>query len=96
MVCFSSNFSINSAGFEKPAEHRLKQLLNELRISASIHQIPEWSRNEEFVRHSAVMKQFADNRENDAEFMSEENINRSKLYMRRYSCERDEEAMLWN
>lgn len=80
---YFSNFSINSSGFEKPAELRLRQLLNELRISATIHQIPEWSRNEEFIRHSSAMKHFADNRENDASFMSDENINRSKLYMRR-------------
>lgn len=78
-----SNFSVNSSGYEKPAEHRLAQQLKELRISATIHQISEWSSNEEFLRHSRVMKNFADNRDENTTYLSDENINRSKLYMRR-------------
>lgn len=78
-----SNFSVNSVGYEKPSEYKLRQLLKELRISAEIHQIPEWTRNEEFTRNSSVLKQFTENRSNGDSPVTEENINRSKLYMQK-------------
>lgn len=69
---------------DKPAEYKLGQLLKQLRITASIHQIPEWSRNEDFMRHRNVLKQFTKSLDDvHDEIVSEENINRSKLYMQR-------------
>lgn len=76
-----SNFTVNSFPYDRPAEYKLKQLLKSLRITATIHQIPEWSSNENFMRHSAVLKQFTHNADNELMAVSEENINRSKLYM---------------
>lgn len=79
---FISNFSVNStSSFEKPAEYKLRQLLKELRISATIHQIPEWSQNEEFMQNGFVLRQFTNSLETDATGVMEENINHSKLYM---------------
>lgn len=78
----SSNFSVSSSPYEKPSEYKLRQLLKLLRISATIHQIPEWSQNEEFIQQSSVLKHFTKN-SNTEEPINEENINRSKLYMQR-------------
>ncbi|XP_055299605.1 solute carrier family 12 member 9 isoform X2 [Sitodiplosis mosellana] len=80
----SSRQSMNSSAsssFERPAEYKLRQLLKELRISASIHQIPEWSQNEEFAENGSILKLFTDNRETNEMDIFEEDINRSKLYM---------------
>lgn len=79
---FHSNFSVGSSPYEKPSEFKLRQLLKLLRISATIHQIPEWSQNEEFIQQSSVLKQFTKNSD-DNQNITEENINRSKLYMQR-------------
>ncbi|XP_065081052.1 solute carrier family 12 member 9 isoform X2 [Ochlerotatus camptorhynchus] len=76
------SFQMNSAPFERPAEHRLSQLLKSLRISASIHQIPEWSKDMDFPRHRSILKQFTSKSDSN-QVMTEENINRSKLYMQR-------------
>lgn len=35
----SSNFSINNIPYERPAEHKLMQLLKQLRISAVIYEV---------------------------------------------------------
>lgn len=79
---------MNSNGYEKPSEIKLKHLLKELRISAEIDQIPEWTRNEEFVRDSVVLKQFTENRNGNNDLpVTDDNINRSKDYMRRYKIE---------
>ena len=78
-----SNFSVNSIQFEKPAEYKLNQMLKLLRISATIHQIPEWSKNEEIMRNSGALQQFTNIPEYDSVAVTDENKNRSKLYMQR-------------
>ncbi|XP_058450902.1 solute carrier family 12 member 9 [Malaya genurostris] len=78
----SGNFQIDSASFERPAEHRLSQLLKSLRISASIHQISEWNKDMDFPRHRSILRQFTSKSDSN-QIMTEENINRSKLYMQR-------------
>lgn len=86
-VCVSfdtkkSNFSVNStSSFDRPAEYKLRQLLKELRISATIHQIPEWSESEEMAQNGSILKLFTENRDGNPDGISEEDINRSKLYM---------------
>uniref|UniRef100_U5ENZ6 Solute carrier family 12 member 9 n=1 Tax=Corethrella appendiculata TaxID=1370023 RepID=U5ENZ6_9DIPT len=72
----------STASFERPAEHRLNTLLKSLRISATIHQIPEWNRDIDFTKHSGVLKQFTRNADG-SHLLTEENVNRSKLYMQR-------------
>lgn len=76
--------SSSSSSFERPAEYKLRQLLKELRISATIHQIPEWSQNEEFVQNGSILRLFTENRENNDANISDEDINRSRLYMQGY------------
>lgn len=71
----------SSTTFERPAEFKLRQLLKELRISATIHQIPEWDQNEEFAQNGSVLNLFTENHENNDNLISDEDINRSKLYM---------------
>lgn len=79
----TSNFSVNtsSSSFERPAEYKLRQLLKELRIAATIHNIPEWSQNEDFAQSGSIMRLFTENRDANPAGISEEDINRSKLYM---------------
>lgn len=76
--------SSSSSAFERPAEYKLRQLLKELRISATIHQIPEWSQNEEFVQNGSILRLFTENHENSNVNISDEDINRSRLYMQGY------------
>nr|XP_029732626.1 solute carrier family 12 member 9-like isoform X2 [Aedes albopictus] len=76
------SFQMNSAPFERPAEHRLSMLLKSLRISASIHQIPEWGKDMDVSRHRNILKQFTSQSDSN-QVMTEENVNRSKLYMQR-------------
>lgn len=57
-------------------------MLKLLRISATIHQIPEWSTNEE-MRNSGALQQFTNIPEYDSVAVTEENKNRSKLYMQK-------------
>ncbi|XP_053693101.1 solute carrier family 12 member 9 [Sabethes cyaneus] len=78
----SSTFQLNSTSMERPAEYRLGQQLKSLRISASIHQISEWNKDMDFPRHRNILKQFT-SKSDDHQTMTEENINRSKLYMQR-------------
>jgi solute carrier family 12 (potassium/chloride transporters), member 9 len=80
---FSVSASTNSVQMERPSEYRLNQLLKLLRITAKIIQIPEWTKNVEFIRHSSILKQFTQQADNEEFMVSEENINRSKLYMQR-------------
>ena len=69
--------------FERPAEYRLSQLLNQLRITATIHQIPEWKNSNETPRNRSLLKNLTRNSENESTTMTEENLNRMKLYMQR-------------
>lgn len=78
-----SNFDINVPQMEVFSKLQLETQLNKLRINAEIHEINEWSRNQEFTRHSPVLRQFTDTSDIHVDALSEENINRSKLYMQR-------------
>jgi solute carrier family 12 (potassium/chloride transporters), member 9 len=70
--------------FERSAEVRLNQLLNQLRISAVIHQIPEWKNSSETPRNRTLLRNLTRNSaENDSSPLTEENLNRMKLYMQR-------------
>lgn len=69
--------------FERPAEYRLSQLLGQLRIPATIHQIPEWKNSSETPRNRTLLRNLTRNSENDTSPMTEENLNRMKLYMQR-------------
>lgn len=79
----SSNFNINSLPYDRPAEYKLKELLKQLRISATIHQVPEWTQNVDFMKHCSILKQFTRNSDPNINVLTDENINRSKLYMQR-------------
>lgn len=91
-----SNFSVNTVATDRPAEYKLHELLKLLRITASIHQIPDWSANEDFRRHSgAVLRHFTSRSSGMSTTsaaaggggleasLSDENVNRSKMYMQR-------------
>lgn len=69
--------------FERSAEIRLTQLLNQLRIAAIIHQIPEWKNSNDTPRNRSLLKNLTRNSENETTTMTEENLNRMKLYMQR-------------
>lgn len=73
----------STASYEKPADYKLRQLLKELRISATIHSIPEWHQNEEIMHNGAILRQFTNSFDNESFGLMEDNINRSKLYMQR-------------
>lgn len=76
--------TFDSTHSDYPAKVKLEKLLEKLRINASIHEVTDWNRNDEFVRHSVVLKQFT--RTADADFdqqATDENLNRSRLYMQR-------------
>lgn len=45
--------------------------------------IEEWARDTEFTRHSSILKQFTQHAESSTEVVTEDNINRSLLYMQR-------------
>ncbi|XP_052864706.1 solute carrier family 12 member 9 [Anopheles cruzii] len=81
-LCESETMLENGANFERPAEHRLDQRLKLLRISASIHKIPEWNKDIDFVKYRSILKPFT-GKSSSNRAMTEENINRSKLYMQR-------------
>uniref|UniRef100_A0A1I8NU70 Solute carrier family 12 member 9 n=1 Tax=Stomoxys calcitrans TaxID=35570 RepID=A0A1I8NU70_STOCA len=65
------------------ARMKLEQTLKSLRINAQIMEIQEWARDTEFTRHSRILKQFTQSAEVSNEIVSEENLNRSLLYMQR-------------
>lgn len=79
----STSFDLTHPDY--PAKVKLGMLLEKLRISASIHEVTDWNRNDDFTRHGAVLKQFT--RTADVEganlAATEENLNRSRLYMQR-------------
>uniref|UniRef100_A0A1B0CEI6 Solute carrier family 12 member 9 n=2 Tax=Lutzomyia longipalpis TaxID=7200 RepID=A0A1B0CEI6_LUTLO len=83
------NFTMTPpAALDHSAEFRLSQQLKLFRINATIHQIPEWSKNDDFTRHSAVMRRFTQAPgtqvdEQQEEVISEEHLNRSRMYMQK-------------
>lgn len=77
------SFDINVPQMEVFSKLQLESQLNKLRINAEIHEISDWSRNPEFTRLSPVLKQFTDTSDINVEALSDENINRSKMYMQR-------------
>ena len=64
-------------------EHRLRQLLQALRIKANIYPMNEWASNDEFTQHGAILKHFTKQSEESADVLTDENINRSRMYMQR-------------
>lgn len=70
--------------YEKSAEYKLTQLLKSLRISATLHSIPEWSRNEDILSQNSVLKYFTKHEDNENVIITDEIINKSKLYIQRY------------
>lgn len=84
MSVASNSTTATTQTFEKTSEEKLRQLLKLLRITASIEQIPEWSRNEDFLHHSSVLKQFTKNLEQNNDNrnnVGQESVNRAKLHM---------------
>lgn len=75
-----STFDGSVTSLDKVSRYQLEQLLKQLRISADIQEINEWSGNGEY---SSILKQFTKNAEPDPTFLTEENMNRSRLYMQR-------------
>uniref|UniRef100_A0A1A9W0D8 Amino acid permease/ SLC12A domain-containing protein n=1 Tax=Glossina brevipalpis TaxID=37001 RepID=A0A1A9W0D8_9MUSC len=90
-LCETNN--TNSSTFETHDENlpqmeifnraKLEQSLKSLRINADILEIEDWARDTDFSRHSRILKQFISQTEHSAEILSEENLNRSLLYMQR-------------
>lgn len=78
-----SNFDLNQMVHDLPARVKLEKLLNSLRISATIHEVTDWNRNDDFVRHASILKQFTSRADPEADVVTEENLNRSRLYMQR-------------
>lgn len=78
-----SNFDLNQMVQDLPAKLKLEKLLNSLRISATIHEITDWNRNDDFVRHASILKQLTSKADPDIDVINEENLNRSRLYMQR-------------
>ncbi|XP_058980642.1 solute carrier family 12 member 9-like [Musca domestica] len=62
---------------------KLEQTLKSLRINAQIMEIQEWARDTEFTRHSRILKQFTQSAEATEGSVTEDNLNRSLLYMQR-------------
>lgn len=62
---------------------KLEQSLKSLRMNADIVEIQEWARDTEFTRHSRILKQFTQHAESSTEVVTEDNLNRSLLYMQR-------------
>lgn len=66
---------------------KLEQSLKELRITADIVEIQEWSRDTEFTRHARNLKQFTAQADeallDDGDEIAEDKFNRSLLYMQR-------------
>lgn len=64
-------------------EHRLRQLLQLLRIEANIHPMNEWATNDEFTMHGQILKHFTKQSDSSVDVLTEENINRSRMYMQK-------------
>ncbi|XP_055859334.1 solute carrier family 12 member 9 [Episyrphus balteatus] len=89
-LCEANESSSNISSFDTQIPQmdmfpkmKLQQSLKNLRIVADIFEIGEWSRNTDFIRHASILKQFTNCAEYDTEPITEENLNRSKLYMQR-------------
>ncbi|XP_004521821.1 solute carrier family 12 member 9 [Ceratitis capitata] len=89
-LCESNNAQTNVSSFDTQmpqmdifARMKLEQSLKNLRIEADIIEIQEWSSESDFTTHSRILKQFTSHADEDNEVITEENLNRSKLYMQR-------------
>lgn len=87
-LCESNRSSSALTGFDSthpdyPAKVKLEKLLEKLRISASIHEVTDWNRSDDFVRHSTILKQFTRAADPELDMVTDENLNRSRLYMQR-------------
>ncbi|XP_017012269.2 solute carrier family 12 member 9 [Drosophila takahashii] len=80
-------FDTQAPQMEIFSKMKLEQSLKELRITADIVEIQEWSRDTDFSRHAATLKQFTAQADNvlleDDDEVGEETLNRSLLYMQR-------------
>nr|XP_016945641.1 solute carrier family 12 member 9 [Drosophila suzukii] len=80
-------FDTQAPQMEIFSKMKLEQSLKELRITADIVEIQEWSRDTDFSRHALTLKQFTAQADNvlleDDEEVGEETLNRSLLYMQR-------------
>jgi len=84
---YLSTFDTQAPQMEIFSKMKLEQSLKELRITADIVEIQEWSRDTDFSRHALTLKQFTAQADNvlleDDEEVGEETLNRSLLYMQR-------------
>ncbi|XP_017132570.1 solute carrier family 12 member 9 [Drosophila elegans] len=82
-----STFDTQAPQMEIFSKVKLEQSLKELRITADIVEIQEWSRDTDFSRHARNLKQFTAQADNvlleDDDEVGEETLNRSLLYMQR-------------
>ncbi|XP_030384423.1 solute carrier family 12 member 9 [Scaptodrosophila lebanonensis] len=79
-----STFDTQTPHMEIFSKMKLEQSLKELRITADIIEIQEWSRDTEFTRHARILKQFTQQAEEGIDGdLSEDKLNRSLLYMQR-------------
>ncbi|XP_037709984.1 solute carrier family 12 member 9 [Drosophila subpulchrella] len=80
-------FDTQAPQMEIFSKMKLEQSLKELRITADIVEIQEWSRDTDFSRHALTLKQFTAQADNvlleDDDEVGEETLNRSLLYMQR-------------
>ncbi|EDX05384.1 GD21827 [Drosophila simulans] len=80
-------FDTQTPQIEIFSKMKLEQSLKELRITADIVEIQEWSRDTDFSRHARTLKQFTAQADNvvleDDDEVGEETLNRSLLYMQR-------------
>lgn len=61
----------------------MRELLKALRIEAMIHPMNEWAHNDEFTMHGQILKNFTKQTDNSVDVLTEENINRSRMYMQK-------------
>ncbi|XP_067624161.1 solute carrier family 12 member 9 isoform X2 [Eurosta solidaginis] len=87
-LCETNNASNDMSSFDTQmpqidafSRMKLEQSLKNLRIEADIIEIQEWNRESDFTSHSRVLKQFTSHASEDHEAITEENLNRSLLYM---------------
>ncbi|BFF96311.1 solute carrier family 12 member 9 [Drosophila madeirensis] len=78
-------FDTQSPQMEIFSKLKLQQSLKELRITADIIEIEEWSRDSDFVRHARTLKQYTAQADNTLpeDDDGDETMNRSLLYMQR-------------
>lgn len=81
---FYATFSTSFRTFNGSVpEHRLRQLLHALRIEANIYPMNEWASNDEFTMHGQILKHFTKQTDDSVDVLTEESINRSRMYMQR-------------